>query len=802
MKITNRFFFTLFVPVMWVMFLSSCSFTPAAQFPEKQKIFGLASLIELKDGEITVVLNDYFHSDVLDEIDSVSADISLRAKLSTDKKSIHLRQRNLNVPQLSELIVWIKGVPYSLLVRRDVRENHTFHFNPEVKRYKEVFIAGDMNHWTPEPMVLVDGAWQLTLSLNPGRYNYHIIADGREMVDPHNPLLLSNDSGGFYSLIEIGSIDQSKNPRVYTTGYKNHTIDVQLVNDYEEVFVLWENFRLKGENLKWDDSRLQITIPGDALKKERSFIRVFVYGKNSLGNDLLIPLQNGIPVTDPGQLTRYDREATIMYFLMVDRFRNGNPARDNPVVDDQVDPRANFYGGDLDGVLEKIRDGYFEDLGVNAVWFSPITQNPLDAYVEFPEPKRKYTGYHGYWPVTLTTIDHRFGDDQVLENLVKAAHVRNISVLLDFVSNHVHENNQLIIDNPHWATALELPDGQLNIRLWDEHRLTTWFDEFLPSLDFSNPQVIQTMADSAFYWIERFNLDGFRHDATKHIPLPFWREITRKLKEEKMIPENRRLFQIGETFGDRELINTYIGSGMLDGKFDFNLYWDTRSVFAIDSLPFSQLDFSLHQSFYYYGFQNLMGNITGNHDMPRFISYAGGDLDFSEDALQVGWEREVGVGDPTGYKKLSALTAFTLTIPGIPVIYYGDEIGLPGANDPDSRRPMQFENLSADQEQVKAMVKKLTRLRHRNLALVYGDFNTLKITDDTYAFSRSYFENRVLVIFNRSNESRAITIDLPAWYRGVDYEVHFGSFVNAQADRIEVNLPPYSFEIITHHQSP
>lgn len=791
---------TMIRTLVWVLLATlgvACSEGQRHLFPDGGDIFGLASPIELSQEETLVVLTDYFHPDVIQKIDSVRVHAGLNAKITGNGTLLSIQPRSMNIPHLSEVIIWLEGKPYSILARKANRELFTFTYDPQGRRHRSVAVRGEISDWTPVPMTLIDGLWQVTLSLNPGRYQYLIVADGRDMLDPANPEKVSNNAGGYNSLVEVGQLNRSLLPSIYATSAARNEIVVQLVNDVEEVFVLWQNFRLPMANLVQQGKQLKIRIPADARAHQRSFLRIVATNPHGVSNDLLIPLQNGAPLMDPSQITRQDREATILYFLMVDRFFNGNPDRDDPIMDPEVAPRANYHGGDLDGVLQKIREGYFSELGVNAVWFSPITQNPLEAYVEFPQPKRKYTGYHGYWPITLTTIDHRFGDDQVLEDLVKEAHERGMSVLLDFVSNHVHINNPLIAQNPDWATTLNLPDGRQNIRIWDEHRLTTWFDDFLPTLDFSKPEVVQTMVDSAFFWIDRFNLDGFRHDATKHVPLEFWRALTLKLKTEKMFPENNRLFQIGETFGSRELIGSYVGSGLLDGQFDFNLYWDARSVFALDDVSFERLDFSLHQSFAYYGFQNLMGNITGNHDMPRFISYAGGGLRFDEDATAAGWEREVGVGDPKGYKKLSALTAFTLTIPGIPVIYYGDEIGIPGANDPDSRRPMIFEDLTDNQREVKENLKKLTRLRSENLALIYGDFNTLLVTDELYAYARSYFGNRVVVVFNKSNQPRSFTVDLPPHFSNVNYLGHFSSDYRMRGNKLEITLPGYSFDVFT-----
>lgn len=781
-----------------IVFISVACGRQSGLFPEGKDIFGLASAITLAEGETEIVLNDFFHSGSLSNIDSVSVHPSLRARLSDDRRILVLQPRNLNVPAISELTVWLDGAPYSIVLRRSARVEHTFRFYQGENRFRNVAIRGQMTDWMPEPMILVDGVWQLSMRLNPGQYEYLIVTDGRDINDPENPMQVSNNAGGYNSLLVVGNLDRTDAPRIVPVRQRAKTVELELINDPDQVIALWQNFRIPLQNIRQQGNRLSIAIPKDARKQQRSFIRIKAARGAEMANDLLIPLEFGRPVTDPALLTREDREATIMYFLMVDRFRNGNTDRDDPVDDPEVAPRANFYGGDLDGVLEKIQSEYFSNLGVNAVWFSPISQNPLRAYVEFPEPRRKFTGYHGYWPITLTTIDHRFGDDEVLEKLVKEAHARDISVLLDFVSNHVHQDNPLIIENPHWATPLILPDGRKNIRIWEEHRLTTWFDDFLPSLDFSQPGVIETMVDSAFYWLDRFNLDGFRHDATKHVPFEFWRALTKKIKEDKMFPDNKRLFQIGETFGSHELISSYVGSGMLDGKFDFNLYWDSRAVFATDDQPFQRLDHSLHQSFSYYGFQNLMGNITGNHDMPRFISLAGGDLGFDENATEAGWQRDIVVGDPVGYKRLSALNAFIMTAPGIPVIYYGDEIGIPGGNDPDSRRPMIFENLTPQQQEVKDNVKQLTRIRSHNLALIYGDFTTLVAQEHLYAYARRYFDNKVIVVFNKSGQDEQVELSLPAHLANTAYRASFGAVTEPTANGIRVHVPANGFEILVY----
>ena len=178
---------------------------------------------------------------------------------------------------------------------------------------------------------------------------------------------------------------------------------------------------------------------------------------------------------------------------------------------------------------------------------------------------------------------------------------------------------------------------------------------------------------------------------------------------------------------------------MLDGQFDFNLYFDARAAFAKDSEGFEKTAATLLQSINFYGSHHLMGNITGNHDQPRVASLAGGGLSFNEDARKAGWDRTITVGNDIAYNKMACLIAFVATIPGIPVLNYGDEIGMPGAGDPDNRRMMRFGGLSAKELELKNKVAKLFGLRQQHMSLTYGDFRMLQADKTVMAYQRSYF---------------------------------------------------------------
>ncbi|MFN7491763.1 MAG: alpha-glucosidase C-terminal domain-containing protein [Cyclobacteriaceae bacterium] len=255
----------------------------------------------------------------------------------------------------------------------------------------------------------------------------------------------------------------------------------------------------------------------------------------------------------------------------------------------------------------------------------------------------------------------------------------------------------------------------------------------------------------------------------------------------------RPIYQIGDTYGSGELVNCYVNTGMLDAQFDFNVYDDAVNAFARNEVPFTRITNSLTESLSWFGDHNLMGNITGNQDRARFISYADGSVKFDEDAKRAGWKRKIEIQDTIAYRKLQALTAFMMTIPGVPVIYYGDEIGDPGGNDPDNRRMMRFENLAAHEQATRAITEKLVQLRRSSLPLVYGDFNWVQIEDQLLVYQRKYFGDNVYVLFNKSAEPKQVELKEVS----TNATAQFGSQLQFENQRTTLTLKPHSFEIIT-----
>ena len=726
--------------VFIVTLISSCETSKDKSLETHSEIKGMATPVFLEENIGDILMNDYFLD--ISKIDSIGMSPFYEATLSNNKETVHYTM-NENTPYVVNLRVWTMGVPNDIPLFKTNKKEVSISLLDSENNYKEVKVKGEFSNWQ---MILLDyenGVWSFSANVSPGDHQYVLVLDGKEQPDPTNPNTVSNGMGGTNSIISVPT-NEDKIAFLQTENISEDGFTIHASQPVDQIIVYLDNQRIATESVLTDSGIISVNMPKN--KKERSLVRVYASNEFGRSNDLLIPLEKGQIITDASQLSRTDFHTQIMYFLLVDRFNDGN-LENTKKVDDTILPIANYYGGDLQGVLDKINEGYFSELGINTIWLSPITQNPEGAFGLWPEPYTKFSAYHGYWPISNTQIDHRFGDEKVFKELIEKAHDKGMNVLLDYVANHVHQEHPLYQEHPDWATDLYLPDGTMNTERWDDHRLTTWFDTFLPTLDFSKSEVVDKMTDSATYWVTNYKLDGFRHDATKHIQLEFWRTLTRKVKERA----DRPIFQIGETYGSPELIRSYINTGMLEGQFDFNLYDSSVNAFATDA-SFDRLSKTLKQGLNYYGSHHLMGNISGNQDRARFISYASGDVRFDEDAKKAGWTRDIGMSDTKAYNKLGMLQAFNLTTPGIPCIYYGDEYGSIGGNDPDNRKMMKFEGLDEYEQKLKNKVTELVKMRRNSMALQYGSTQVLQADDTILIIKRRYFDETITVVFNKSEE--------------------------------------------------
>ena len=240
---------------------------------------------------------------------------------------------------------------------------------------------------------------------------------------------------------------------------------------------------------------------------------------------------------------------------------------------------------------------------------------------------------------------------------------------------------------------------------------------------------------------------------------------------------------------------------MIAAQFDFNLYHTAIDVIGRE-LSAERIARTVEESEAAYGSHHTMGNITGNHDKPRFISLAGGGLSFDEDSKAAGWKRDVVIGDEAlGHARLMLLKALIMIVPGVPCIYQGDEYGVPGGNDPDNRRMMRFDGYDSGEQRQIDMTRRLVRLRRSQMPLMYGDMMTPHVDSDVWVFMRHYMGQWAVVALNVSSRPARVDVTLPALAAAAAEAAQTGSdgaCAQVAGRSMRISLPPYGFDIITN----
>uniref|UniRef100_A0A7V3E8R5 Glycosyl hydrolase family 13 catalytic domain-containing protein n=1 Tax=Ignavibacterium album TaxID=591197 RepID=A0A7V3E8R5_9BACT len=742
---------------------------------QAQIIHDLIKPINLKEGQTTTLpIGDIFYSEDYQIEFLQNKLVDVKCNPSTQEVSLTPHK---DFSGLTLVSFKYYGKTYEIPVKLNKTKKYLFTYKPNAGE-KQVNLFGQFNSWNRQDLPMTDtngdGILEIEIPLDPGRYEYKFFVDGREIVDPENPVKVPNGLGDFNSvrIIEEEAKDKmflhilgkEKSANELTLKFYFENTDRSNLISKESVIALFDNQKFPDKLMKINQREISLSLKNEMLKGEHA-IRIVINRMGKHSNIQTVQIIDGEIAGSNDKRTLNDQ---IIYSLMIDRFYNGDPSNDLPIVHDSLFKPANYNGGDLAGILQKIEEGYFDKLGVNTLWISPIVDNTNNAYREYPAPHRWYTGYHGYWPLSSTKVEEHFGDMNLARKLVEKAHERRINILLDFVSNHVHMEHPFWKEHRDWFGVLELPDGRKNLRLWDEYRLTTWFEPYMPSFDYiGSYDALEFMTDNAVWWLNVTGADGFRHDAVKHVPNEFWRMLTKKLKRNIELPKKKKLYQIGETFGGIDLIASYVTNGQLDAQFNFNLYDVAIPTFLDENASFKLLDYQMQKSFQVFGYNNLMGNLMDSHDKIRYMAYADGDLEINDGrAGEIAWTNPPQVDKPSSYEKLKVYMSYLLTIPGVPIIYYGDEIGMTGAADPDNRRMMRFDNeLNEYEKKTFEDVSKLINIRKNHPALRYGDFLTLQADENIYAYIRSDMNERILTVVNKNSNRVEVALTIPSVYK-------------------------------------
>jgi glycosidase len=483
------------------------------------------------------------------------------------------------------------------------------------------------------------------------------------------------------------------------------------------------------------------------------------------------PFTVSSPLTMPGRFEGFSPD-DVVYQIMPDRFSDGDPTNNEPANARGLYGRSNphlYHGGDFQGIIDHLP--YLKDLGVTALWITPVYEN-----VHSVNPVQKgftaqysQSDYHGYGAINQYGVEPHFGDMASLRRLVNSAHALGIKVIQDQVANHVGPHHPWAADppTPTWFNGTLADHLNNTYQIWtviDPHAtpaeraatLGGWFANALPDLNQNDPEVARYEIQNTLWWVGETGFDGIREDTMPYVPRAFWQQWNTAIQR-----QYPHVNAVGEVFdGDVSLVSYFQGGRVgpggvntkMDSLFDYPLYFPLRRTFA-QGASFHDLVTDEAHDWLFPNSSHLM-TFLGNHDVKRFSSEDG--------------------ATPAG---LMLAQTFLLTNRGIPLIYYGDEIGMTGGDDPDNRRdfPGGFSGdtrnaftasgRTPSEEQIWQHIRTLTHLRAQMAPLRRGSQTTLYQTDKQWAYARILGKEAILVVFN--NDTSPATFTVPVAPAGI-----------------------------------
>lgn len=436
---------------------------------------------------------------------------------------------------------------------------------------------------------------------------------------------------------------------------------------------------------------------------------------------------------------------TVWYQIFPERFANGDTSNDpkGALPWASEEPQYNnFFGGDFQGVIDHI--DHLVKLGVTGIYFTPIF---------------KAKSNHKYDTIDYLEIDPQFGDKETFKELVKVCHENGIKVMLDAVFNHsgyyfepfqdvLKKQEDSIYKN--WFHLREFPIETEPRPNYD----TFAFVADMPKLNTENPEVREYLLNVARYWVEEFDIDGWRLDVANEVDHSFWREFRTAVKSVK--PE---AYILGEIWHDSM---SWLQGDQFDAVMNYpftNAALDFVAKEAIDAKVFAEKMTSvLHM--YPENVNEAAFNLLGSHDTKRVLTFCDENKD-----------------------KMKLLFLLMLTFKGTPCIYYGDEIGMTGGMDPGCRKCMEWDEEKQDKD-LFGHIQSLLSLRKEFKVLANeGEMKFLTAEGKTLAFERSNEEESVLVLINAGETVAELSVNMTEGYEKIFGHDFTGS------------LPPYGFSM-------
>ncbi len=727
-----------------------------------------------------------------------------------------------------------------VIVGEETPTIHYVHFSYKSEEQAEsLFLVGSFNDWDigRDKMEMdEDGVYHITILLEEGKYHYKFFVDGKWLTDPQAKKLVDDGMGSQDAVIVVDDRfpalrSKRGNGEIHTYGIETRQTSRQISpisdseldfgakaykNDVQTVYLILQGREYKMHLYDQNDVFEFYHIIVDSTDLPQVFSYYFIYQDG--GKRIYLHREGFSEDIDEQKAFRFDKNDLhkmmtpdwakhgIIYQIFCDRFCNGkhalNPdfsewyyseqnylseaAREGKYrfVKDWYDQKRLkedenrhhlFYGGDLIGVEQKLE--YLKGLGVDIIYFNPLV---------------KAESNHKYDTIDYFTIDPHFGSNEDFKRLVEKFHAADIKVIVDFAFNHVGVASQQFQDSlqkgpdskyykwfewKKWPIPKPLPDNFDPLQYYQ----CWWGHSTLPDLDYDtsrphpvensitdiekaevNREVVDFLLSVGKFWLREFDIDGFRLDVPNEVPFWFWEIFRQEMKQVKS-----DIYLVGEIWHEPE---KWVNECYFDAVMNYKYFREpVMHFFAMRQYDAVQFEKELLTGLAHYPYQNstVMMNLLDCHDTHRFLQ---------------------SVKENDSLMKLAIL--FQMTFVGIPHIFYGDEIGTLGGNDPENRRPMNW-NYENDEQAVslKNYYSELIKIRKRHPALRLGKYVPYLCRGKLIAFWRVYNEEKILVVIN--NENRRRKLALPR-------EVILTDLIRSADYRESLSIAGYSGLILKH----
>uniref|UniRef100_UPI003FEDA65B alpha-amylase family glycosyl hydrolase n=1 Tax=Agathobacter rectalis TaxID=39491 RepID=UPI003FEDA65B len=686
----------------------------------------------------------------------------------SDQKVIYASMKAGSEPEIA--------MPYNVGYEVDAEKQQVSYYYRDDAAFvdgtlKDMTVAVDVNG-TEYPMTYNDATKRFEYvksGLTDGKTYYRYKANGAYVVDAFNSNSEKHNNAD-YSYFEYYKLNATVTAEVMNKSFnynENNVVKFKVEQDSSDAKTLEvasasiDVSSLGGSNAMPIEPELQAVTISATTDTALGIKTLPITVTDQYGNKFSTTVD--VEITDRVKENKndFDWDESVVYFMVTDRFFDGNESNNTASGADTYGKNPGLYhGGDFAGVTTKL--DYLQDLGVNTIWITPIVENikGVDVTDEGSKDVPYNAAYHGYWASDFTKLNPTLGTTKEFETMISEAHKRGMRIMVDIVVNHAG-----------YGTESTFAD-MLRDKSVSEGDIKSW-QSGLPDFATENADVRAKLVEWQTSWMKDYGVDYFRVDTVKHVDSTTWAALKNSTTE-----VNPSFKMIGEYYGAGYASNgSTLGTGQMDADLDFD-FNDQATSFVSGNISSVEKFLSARNSALNNAY--MTGQFLSSHDEDGFKASLMNGKKYTEDKATS-----------------AALVAATLqlTAKGIPVIYYGEEVGLSGLNDypyQTNRYDMDFSKATKDNVTYQHY-KNLLSIRNAYTDVFARGSRTVVASSDEEGYdvvSRSYGGTTLYVGMNINDTAKEVKVPVNANAGDTVKNLYDGKTYTVSSDKtVTVSIP-------------